>query len=483
MKQQKGQTWRSVNWQDAAAIRRLLQSGADPNEPLSIGMRPLHRAVRASHDASEKKIVQMLLQRGADPSITDEEGITPLVLAARMNNVGAVRALVERWRNHDDMNRALHMAARYGHHEIVMILLQNGADPNQPLQGMRPLHRAVRASHDASEEIVRMLLEAGADPSITDEEGITPLVLAARMNNVGAVRALVERWRNHDDMNRALHMAARYGHHEIVMILLENGADVNHRSGSWATPLHESSERAYTDTIRLLLDRGADTRLRNRAGETALHIAAGYDILDSVRLLLERGADPNARTHTGRTPLHETVENRLDREAVDLLLSYDADPYLRDQFGRTAFTRGSDDVQLAFLEHGYIPLPEEMEYIQTQDVAALAQARIQQIQQAQQRFQLVERGGAKQQQSAVGLAGRLPHELFRDLLRYGVRSLPRDNQESVRFNQWCRKRLAQTKDETIRARLQEQAKTPLTRARWLEQFRYQQKRQSSKKQS
>ncbi|NDE13778.1 ankyrin repeat domain-containing protein [bacterium] len=120
MKQQKGQTWRSVNWQDAAAIRRLLQSGADPNEPLSIGMRPLHRAVRASHDASEKKIVQMLLQRGADPSITDEEGITPLVLAARMNNVGAVRALVERWRNHDDMNRALHMAARYGHHEIVM---------------------------------------------------------------------------------------------------------------------------------------------------------------------------------------------------------------------------------------------------------------------------------------------------------------------------------------------------------------------------
>jgi len=58
------------------------------------------------------------------------------------------------------------VAAQMGHMEVLEVLFRYGADPNaEGDHGMRPLHRAAMAGHEA---VARRLLKQGADPLAID---------------------------------------------------------------------------------------------------------------------------------------------------------------------------------------------------------------------------------------------------------------------------------------------------------------------------
>ena len=61
----------------AAMITFLVGVGADPNSPAAGGVTPLHRAVRNRCSAA----VRALLNAGADPSLANNNGSTPAALA------------------------------------------------------------------------------------------------------------------------------------------------------------------------------------------------------------------------------------------------------------------------------------------------------------------------------------------------------------------------------------------------------------------
>jgi ankyrin repeat protein len=110
----------------------------------------LHMAVeRANED-----MVAYLLSKGLRPSITDEYGITALMYGAKrsgLESIGVLKSLLS-----------------YAHtHEI---------DMRNAIGGKTALHCAVHESRPAN---VRALLLAGADPSIVDNQGRTPRMLAA----------------------------------------------------------------------------------------------------------------------------------------------------------------------------------------------------------------------------------------------------------------------------------------------------------------
>ena len=54
-----------------------------------------------------------------------------------------------------------------------------------------------------------------------------------------------------------------------VLLLLENGADVNEKATSGITPLHEAARRGFREVVRLLIHKGADLQSQNIAGATA----------------------------------------------------------------------------------------------------------------------------------------------------------------------------------------------------------------------
>jgi len=115
--------------------KRLLESGADPNQQLEDGDGMLHIAVLRG----EAKFVQLLLDHGANPNLAGRGGWTPLFSA---QNEGA---------------------------EIVPILLRAGANPNyQSSFGETPMMYLAAGSQYG---VVLVLLESGADWQLKDKSG------------------------------------------------------------------------------------------------------------------------------------------------------------------------------------------------------------------------------------------------------------------------------------------------------------------------
>lgn len=124
---------------------------------------------------------------------------------------------------------------------------------------------------------------------------------------------------------------------EIVQLLLEAGAAVEGRSpyptGEDATPLHRASVARRVSNMRLLLEHGADPNARDRNGSTPLRYAvsgAGDEddqLIEAIILLLDAGADVNAKNNRGDSALslteHPNYEGKRER-IRELLLSHGA---------------------------------------------------------------------------------------------------------------------------------------------------------------
>ena len=109
-----------------------------------------------------------------------------------------------------------------------------------------------------------LLLESGANPGVADDQGETPLHLAARKGHTGS--RLLERMLkfpgldlNAKDGERgwtALHGAAQRGRADIVQLLLDAGAEVNPLDDSGCTPLDLARRKHRIDVMKLLRERG-----------------------------------------------------------------------------------------------------------------------------------------------------------------------------------------------------------------------------------
>jgi ankyrin repeat protein len=73
--------------------------------------------------------------------------------------------------------------------------------------------------------------------------------------------------------------------------------------GSLQTVLMVASGRGNKDVVLALLDAGAQVNLRNESGWTALLAAAAYGHVEIQEILLDHGADPKAKFWNGNTPL------------------------------------------------------------------------------------------------------------------------------------------------------------------------------------
>ena len=89
-----------------------------------------------------------------------------------------------------------------------------------------------------------------------------------------------------------------------VTVLLEAGADLNAREENGWTPLHLAAGSSETPgIIAALLEAGADLNARDRFGQPPLHTAArSSKIPGIVTALLEAGADLNVRDQSDKTP-------------------------------------------------------------------------------------------------------------------------------------------------------------------------------------
>ena len=170
----------------------------------------------------------------------------------------------------------------------VKALLAGGADPNEPQAqwpGLRPLHVAINELADRGGlDVLMALLEHGADVNAWNvERDVTPLLVAVFEGQQAAVEAL-----------------------------LKAGADANVRSSEGDTPLRACAGVGDLGIASLLLGAGAARTINDwggQAGYTALGLAASRLDIPMMRLLLGAGADLEAPDEDDR-PARERLPPR-----------------------------------------------------------------------------------------------------------------------------------------------------------------------------
>ena len=102
-----------------------------------------------------------------------------------------------------------------------------------------------------------------------------------------------------------LHVAAANGYEDVVSLLLSRGANVDQRTGSGWTALHQAAYHGHTNVAEVkvslshpnklyllfqaLIKAGAELTKRNKYGATALNMSAAGGHLSCVKLLLRSG--------------------------------------------------------------------------------------------------------------------------------------------------------------------------------------------------
>jgi ankyrin repeat protein len=273
-------------------------------------------------------------------------------------------------------------AAARGHIEIVKLLLQRGADPNLPEEGIAPHgHALYSAAANRHYEIAKLLLEHGANPSAAVESSADCLSRAIMnadqkmidlLASYGAARS-VEIMAYHGDLHTAaavfaanpaladdpdaLANAAAEGQDAFVRLMLRYRPDLPRRLTfpGWAvgaktralnellfehgmnpsqpdwlgiTPLHHLARKGDVETATIFLEHGADLHARDEdICSTPLGWAAKFGKTTMVELLLKHGARPNTPDDlpdwAWATPL-AWATRRGHAEVVDLLKQHGA---------------------------------------------------------------------------------------------------------------------------------------------------------------
>ena len=289
---------------DIEMARTLLAAGVDINAAGADGAHVLPYAIVIG----QAEFARFLLEAGADPNAR-VSGVTALHAAT-----GHMMFWLAEWsQKHGAASRGRGLAESE-RIPLVEALLARGADPNAritssavfeeylgyPRRGAFDTYTSGAGCQGGEESVpvMRLLLAAGADPTLTTDDGTTPLMVAAGLG----------RYTNDKNLRRGTRSPSS---EEAVTLLLDAGAAVNARNEADFTALHGAAFRGLNEVIRILLDRGADIDARDFRGRTPYRLAEGskqsfyfQEYPETAALLEELGAD----TSLG---LAATVQERL----------------------------------------------------------------------------------------------------------------------------------------------------------------------------
>ncbi len=283
----------------AASVLALLRGGAEIDQPAGDGTTPLlMAALNGQFD-----LALVLLERGADPNLASAAGATPLFavlerqwaprasyshptehLRQRATYLETLAALLDAGA---DPNLRLKTHLWYMEYTFGVL---RGSGIN--LRGATPFWRAAYA---LDVDAMRLLKEHGADPSIPTRKPPQRRRRAPAADSAGATEL--------DPSGlppvpvggpaiHPIHAAAGVGYGQsfagnahrhvpgawmaaLRFLVEECAADVNARDANGYTPLHHAASRGDSEMVLYLVDRGADVTAVSRRGQTTADMANG----------------------------------------------------------------------------------------------------------------------------------------------------------------------------------------------------------------
>ncbi|KAJ8654170.1 hypothetical protein O0I10_010118 [Lichtheimia ornata] len=180
--------------------------------------------------------------------------------AAKDGNIAAVKRLLKKVPNIQNPDpetgyTTLMYAARYGHVDLVDLLLEMGHE----------------------EEVISV-----------DHDGITVLMIAAMYNHVEIFYSYVSRYPEciHAISKNgwtALLYAAKNGNAALVSYLLSISADIDHVDNEGNSALHHASAWGHSTVMELLVSEGCNVDLENNQQFTAADYAYSFAVQDHLK--------------------------------------------------------------------------------------------------------------------------------------------------------------------------------------------------------
>ncbi|XP_033107020.1 protein fem-1 homolog B-like [Anneissia japonica] len=202
-------------------------------------------------------------------------------------------------------------------HILSNKMVQIGKKVFNAARSGKPITLAALLYGKSDDEVSQILTEVHQ----YGQQKCTALVIAALHGNTNVVKLLLDQY--HVDIEQtgtvqfcgfviegatALWTASGAGRYEVVTMLIERGADVNHATSTNSTPLRAACFDGRLDIVKYLVEHDADIHKPNKYNNTCLMIACYRGHLTVASYLLEHNADATAVAHCGATALHFTAE-------------------------------------------------------------------------------------------------------------------------------------------------------------------------------
>jgi ankyrin repeat protein len=325
---------RPIHWaamtRQLDVIDELLARGADINARRADGGRPIQlvngdyhyrgwRDVPKDVTTTPAEVLTHLRARGADCDICTAASIGDLARVKELldHDPSLANRVAEYTSYYIGSGAPLKNAAARGRLEIVQLLLDHGADPNLPEEGIAPHgHALYAAAANGHHEIAQLLLDRGAYPNPEVESSGDALSRAISNGDQRMIDLLCSH-----GAAQAVHIMAYYGDVRTAAAVFAANPAKADDPGALANAAGEGQE-AF---VRLMLRYRPD--LPARVDFPSWLVCAKTRELNE--LLFQHGMDPNRPDWLGVAPLHQ-LARKGDVDMAGQFLDHGADPNLRD---------------------------------------------------------------------------------------------------------------------------------------------------------
>lgn len=356
----------SSGQKNTAVYDAFFKAGINPKKKYKDGTNLLLMAIPYDKDFT---LTNYFTSKGLSLKDTDDDGNTAFNYVARTGNIPMLKSLLEKGIKATD--NAIIFAAQGSRRESNTLETYKYLVEDLKIKptttsktGENVLHFIVNKPNQI--EIINYFLAKGVDINKANNEGNTPLLIAAAARETAVLELLLPKVKNINTQNTkgesALTIAVKAGTPETVAFLLNKGADIkvldkegnnlgyylvqSYRPAGRGPEAANAKQDPFDAKIKLLEDKGLNLAAVQKDGSTLYHIAIIKNDLSLLKKISNLNIDINTKNNDGLTALHKAAMISKDDAILKYLISIGAKKDITTEFDESVYALAKENESL-----------------------------------------------------------------------------------------------------------------------------------------